>query len=158
MAAILNEEPVPVSQANPRTLVPLVWIIERCLAKEPGGRYSATDDLARDLATLRNHVAGGLAFSGSFPLTARSAPAQRRGLGLAAAVLAVLACGFAAWASFRPKDEPAPPSFRQLTFRRGQIFSARFSPDGHTILYSAAWDGRPMDIYVGRPESPESRP
>src|SRR5204862_79799 len=50
-----------------------------------------------------------------------------------------------------------PPSFRQLTFRRGQIFAARFAPDGQTVMYSGAWDGKPMEIFVGRPESPESR-
>ena len=26
------------------------------------------------------------------------------------------------------------------------------------VMYSAAWDGKPMEIFVGRPESPESRP
>jgi WD40 repeat protein len=52
----------------------------------------------------------------------------------------------------------SPPSFRQLTFRRGEIVSARFAPDGQTILYTAAWDGKPIEIFVSRPESPESRP
>jgi len=33
-----------------------------------------------------------------------------------------------------------PPAFHQLTFRRGTITSARFAPDGQTIIYSAAWD------------------
>ena len=35
----------------------------------------------------------------------------------------------AAWVALRRPETPGPPSFRQLTFRRGQIFSARFSPD-----------------------------
>jgi Tol biopolymer transport system component len=51
-----------------------------------------------------------------------------------------------------------PPSFRQLTFRRGQIHSARFAPDGQTILYSAAWEGKPVEVFVSRLDSPESRP
>src|SRR5262249_44140199 len=51
-----------------------------------------------------------------------------------------------------------PPSFRQLTFRRGPIQSARFAPDGQTILYSAAWEGRRIEIVVSRLDSPESRP
>ena len=49
-------------------------------------------------------------------------------------------------------------TFRQLTFRRGTIYAARFAPDGQTVVYSSAWDGGPMEIFVGRPESPESRP
>jgi Tol biopolymer transport system component len=48
--------------------------------------------------------------------------------------------------------------FRQLTFRRGTIFSARFAPDGHTIVYGAYWDGRPVQLFSMRPESPESSP
>jgi eukaryotic-like serine/threonine-protein kinase len=50
-----------------------------------------------------------------------------------------------------------PPIYRQLTFRRGSIRSARFAPDGQTILYSAAWQGNPVDVFTARPEAPESR-
>ena len=50
-----------------------------------------------------------------------------------------------------------PPLYRQLTFRRGSIRSARFAPDGQTILYSAAWQGLPLDVFTARPEAPESR-
>jgi Tol biopolymer transport system component len=50
------------------------------------------------------------------------------------------------------------PTFHQLTFRRGEVGGARFAPDGQTILYSAAWDGRPMEIFSTRTDSSESRP
>ena len=50
-----------------------------------------------------------------------------------------------------------PPLFHRLTFRRGYIRSARFGPDGQTVVYSAAWDGQPPEIFTARPESPESR-
>jgi eukaryotic-like serine/threonine-protein kinase len=49
------------------------------------------------------------------------------------------------------------PSFKRLTFRRGSISGARFSPDGHSVVYGAAWEGRPFEIFTSRPESPESR-
>jgi hypothetical protein len=52
---------------------------------------------------------------------------------------------------------PPPPLYHQLTFRRGSIRTARFGPDGQTILYSAAWQGNPSDVYTARPEAPESR-
>src|SRR5262249_42899050 len=51
-----------------------------------------------------------------------------------------------------------PATFHQLTFRRGAMESARFAPDGQTILYSASWDGRPMEVFVSRLDNPESRP
>src|SRR5262249_944804 len=50
------------------------------------------------------------------------------------------------------------PSYRRLTFRRGHIFTARFAPDGQTIVFGAAWDGRPVATFSMRPGNPESLP
>jgi Tol biopolymer transport system component len=50
-----------------------------------------------------------------------------------------------------------PPIFQQLTFRRGELVSARFAPDGQTVVYSAAWDGNPMELFAARTDRPESR-
>src|SRR5436309_1952512 len=50
--------------------------------------------------------------------------------------------------------------FRSTTrspFRRGIVHSARFAPDGKTIIYSAAWEGKPLELFTTRPESPESQ-
>ena len=58
---------------------------------------------------------------------------------------------------FFVQPPPPPPLYHQLTFRRGSIRAARFGPDGQTILYSAAWQGNPSDVYTARPEAPESR-
>jgi dipeptidyl aminopeptidase/acylaminoacyl peptidase len=53
---------------------------------------------------------------------------------------------------------PVPePDFQLMTFREGEITGARFTPDGQTVVYSAAWDGKPTEIYVARVEMPESR-
>ena len=48
--------------------------------------------------------------------------------------------------------------FRQVTFRRGQIWGARFAPDGRAILYTANWDEGPRRLFLTNPVSPESRP
>ncbi|HXM77302.1 MAG TPA: hypothetical protein VN971_11030, partial [Thermoanaerobaculia bacterium] len=55
-------------------------------------------------------------------------------------------------------DRPGPPSYHQLTYRHGTIYSARFAPDGQTIVFSAAWDGGPLQISSTRLEFPESHP
>ncbi|MFI5119200.1 MAG: protein kinase [Thermoanaerobaculia bacterium] len=57
-------------------------------------------------------------------------------------------------------EEPAPahPTFQRLSFRRGTILSARFAPDGRTVIYGAAWEGEPCRLFSTRPESPESSP
>ena len=49
------------------------------------------------------------------------------------------------------------PQFQQLTFRRGTVQGARFAPDGQTIVYGAAWEGNPTELFSTRPEAPEAR-
>jgi eukaryotic-like serine/threonine-protein kinase len=49
-------------------------------------------------------------------------------------------------------------SFHRLTFSRGMMRSARFAPDGQTIVYGAAWGGPPIKLYLARIESPEATP
>jgi eukaryotic-like serine/threonine-protein kinase len=56
------------------------------------------------------------------------------------------------------KFSKSQPRFQQLTFHRGTVFSARFAPDGRTVLYTAAWDGNASGMFSNRPEFPESRP
>jgi DNA-binding winged helix-turn-helix (wHTH) protein/Tol biopolymer transport system component len=42
---------------------------------------------------------------------------------------------------------PESPEFQRLTVRHGTVYSARFAPDGRNVIYSAAWDGGPVEIY-----------
>ena len=50
------------------------------------------------------------------------------------------------------------PVYRRLTFRRGTIPTARFSPDEQTVLCCARWEGDPLETFALRLDSPESRP
>jgi hypothetical protein len=52
---------------------------------------------------------------------------------------------------------PESPLFRQVTFRRGSIAEARFAPDGQTIIYGAAVEGRHNRLFSARQGSPEVR-
>src|SRR5262245_38968797 len=56
LAAILREEQTRIAQLNPGVPAPLFWIVERCLAKAPAGRYASTRDLARDVAAVRDRL------------------------------------------------------------------------------------------------------
>jgi len=62
------------------------------------------------------------------------------------------------WAHRQKADDVVEPQFHRLTFRRGEVRSARFSPDGETIVYSAAWDGRPPEVFVVSRRATEARP
>jgi len=127
LTAIIREEPEPIAQRNARVPGPVRWIIERCLSKEPDGRYASTRDLARDLAMVREH----LSETGSGEIPAADLPAG---------------------------VESAFPTFQRLSFRRGTILSARFAPDGQTVVYGARWEGEPFRLFSTRLESPESSP
>src|SRR5262249_22268867 len=50
-----------------------------------------------------------------------------------------------------------PPPFPPLRFLRRLVSSARFAPGGETIIYSAAWEGAPVELFTTRAGSRESR-
>ncbi len=56
LAAIIHDEPLRLADVNPAVPPPVRWIVERCLAKAPEERYALTRDLARDLASVREHL------------------------------------------------------------------------------------------------------
>jgi Tol biopolymer transport system component len=153
MSAILREEPPDLSATNKNVQPGLERVIRHCLEKNPEERFHSAHDLAFDLRALSDASATAItAATGKFAVR----PASRRAVWITAALGIVAAA--AAFFLGRTTIHDTPPSFKQLTFRRGQIFAARFAPDGQTVVYSGAWDGKPMEIFVGRPESPESRP
>jgi predicted ATPase/serine/threonine protein kinase len=57
MAAILRDEPERLGAKTLQAPAPFIWIVERCLAKDPKQRYASTRDLARDLAAVRDRLA-----------------------------------------------------------------------------------------------------
>src|SRR5207249_4307461 len=136
---------LPESQAG--MPVAIQRIIRHCLEKEPERRYQSVDDLAFDLEEL-----SGLQIE--TPSEARVA-GKRYSTWLALLVAGVaIALGILLW---RPGSTSAP-SYQRLTFQRGIVWSARFGPDGHTVFYSASWNGEPMGIFTTRLEGLESRP
>jgi serine/threonine protein kinase len=57
----------------------------------------------------------------------------------------------------QPEKKPPEVSLRRLSFRRGFIMTARFAPDG-SVIYGAAWEDEPLQLYSSYPGNPESRP
>ena len=96
LAAVIREDPEPLSTLCPRAPIPLRWIVERCLSKDPEDRYASTRDLARDLRSVRDHYALSDSGSGSAPLLwaperRRTAPSLSAGRAIAFAALTVSA-------------------------------------------------------------------
>ena len=116
--------------------------------------------MKRDTDSARAGVSA--ASQTSVAVTARdSAPSAQRFGKLAAALagfalLLGAAGGLLAGKSFWRAALPNP-RYHEITFRRGDIRSARFASDGQTILYSAAWQGNPVEIFSCKARSAESR-
>jgi serine/threonine protein kinase/WD40 repeat protein len=151
MSAILREEPPDLSVTNQGVSPGLDRVVRHCLEKSPEQRFHSAHDVAFALEALSGLSAPGLQPTRT-PVLARL-PSRLATAGLFAALAVGLLSG---WLIFRPGPE-SHPTFHRLTFRRGPIQSARFAPDGHTIIYSAAWDGAPrQQLYSTRVESPDS--
>jgi Tol biopolymer transport system component len=58
----------------------------------------------------------------------------------------------------RASGTSAGARFQQLTYREGLVSGARYSSDGRTVVYTAAWGGGPSELYMTRIGSHESRP
>jgi serine/threonine protein kinase len=167
--AILNRVPTPPIRLNPQLPVKLEEIINNALEKDRELRYQSAAEMRANLKRLQRELGSSstsVHVDRAEPATAAAAvappaktrPTSARFLPLFAfAVLLAVAAGVFAGKLLFSKPPLPPPSYRQLTFRRGSIRSARFAPDGQTILYSAAWQGNPTDVFTARPEAPESR-
>ena len=156
---ILEHQPAKVATLNPRLPARLEEIIDKTLEKDRDLRCQTAAELRGDLKRLkRDSESGRIPTVGGKVTTQTGLVASNQSRWLMVPVAAaLLAAGFLMG---RVTAKPAPlslPIYHQLTFRRGGIRMARFSSDGKTMLYSAAWEERPTDIYTTRAESPESR-
>jgi DNA-binding winged helix-turn-helix (wHTH) protein/WD40 repeat protein len=76
-----------------------------------------------------------------------------------AGILLSAVCLSAGWFWFQHrKANPPEPEFQRLSFGRGMVRSARFAPDGQSVVYGAAWDGKPSELFWTKAGSFESRP
>jgi len=154
ITAILTKEPPDLSQTNKDVHPGLDRIVRHCLEKNPEERFESARDVAFDLEALSSvsTPAGAVAAEGR-------APARRPSWSqlLVAALVSAAVAGMAAFVAGRKAGYFPPPGYQQLTFRRGELYSARFAPDGQTVVYAAAWDGKPVELFATRTDRPESR-
>jgi serine/threonine protein kinase/Tol biopolymer transport system component len=164
--AILNRTPSAPSIANPALPTKLEEVIFKALEKEREFRYQTAAELRGDLKRIKRSLDTSRSGSAVTSVSSRSLVApvaattvprrQRLVTALAAAAIALIA-GLAVGRFLLQRPELASlPVYHPLTFRRGMVHAARFAPDGKTIIYSAAWEGKSLQLFTTRPESPES--
>ena len=152
-AAILTREPPPLSTLCPAATPALERALAKCLAKDRDARWQTARDLASELRWISEGKP-------DRPMR-RAAPRWRppwkapawAGAGALVGVLAIggLLLGRA------PATRLETPAFLRVTFQRGIVPSARFAPDGETLIYSAAWYGQPYETFETRIGSGEAR-
>ncbi len=145
LQAILKEGP-QLSDDDPKLGAGLARFLRHCLEKDPRERFQSAKDLSFDLEAL------GLPSSAAAP-----SGAKWKFKTAAAAISVLVLILFFAGRQFLFVQAP-PPGFRQITFRPGVVTSGRFTRDGQTVVYSAAWEGRPVGSFTTRTDGPESRP
>jgi serine/threonine protein kinase/Tol biopolymer transport system component len=140
MTAVLREDPPSHNLDNAAIPTAYQEIIRHCVEKEPENRFQSAKDLAFALQTL----------SGSSPvrtlnLPDSKKPGSRKLPWAVAAVLGVAVILLALTQLFHVP--PAEPTYQRLTFEAGTVYAARFAPDGRSIIYGAAWSGKPVQLF-----------
>jgi dipeptidyl aminopeptidase/acylaminoacyl peptidase len=162
--AILNRAPAPPTRVNPDLPGEFEIILAKTLEKDRELRCQTAAELRADLKRLkretessRSGMSTGFATSAAKPAATPATSAKRTWTAAAVAGAIALVAGLAVGAFLATRAKPvSQPLYHQVTFRRGTVFGGRFGPDGQTVYYSAAWDGKPAEIYSARAGSPES--
>jgi serine/threonine protein kinase len=165
--AILHKAPVSPLRLNPEMPAELERVINKALEKNRELRCQSAGEIRADLKRIkRDRESSGSTLAPSSAsavsgvvTTPVESPRRKLSPWVAAGIGVLVGLAFGAYAgeTWLQKSVPPPPTYRQLTFRRGSVRSARFAPDGQTILYSASWQGNPIEVFTARPESSESR-
>jgi eukaryotic-like serine/threonine-protein kinase len=169
--SILNRNPPPANQLNPNLPPQFERILDRSLEKDRDLRYQSAAEMRAEMKILKRTldsqrtaaappVSNSTGASVAAPPALSPSTAQPTGLrpyaivAAASALLAGLAIG---WFLQAAHSRTEPAIYQQLTFRRGSVRSARFTPNGQSVVYGAAWEGKPTELFITSPESPQSR-
>lgn len=140
MTAVLREEPSTAELDQAAIPPPYQDIVRHCLEKEPENRFQSAKDLVFALQTLSASPSSRFEPFGLKRIrSARLLWTLVAGLAVATAILAV---------TLLIRVPPAPPSYQRLTFEAGTIYSARFTPDGQSIIYGASWNNKPVQLFT----------
>jgi len=178
--AILNRAPIPPIRLNPDLPPEIERITLKLLDKDPELRYQSAAEVRADLKRIKRERDSARISSSAVPteasgttvVAASSGSTSPRTSSVAVRVTpqspshvveivlgAALFCALAtiAFLLLRHNGPVASAAYHLLTYRRGTIRMARFAPDGQTVIYSAAWEGGPVEIFSTRFGTPESR-
>jgi eukaryotic-like serine/threonine-protein kinase len=138
MTAVLREAPAVATLDQAAVPPGYQDILKHCLEKEPEDRFQSAKDLAFALQTL----------AGSSSATPRPRIRLKNGGALPWALVGIMAVAIALLAATTLLRAPTQqPVYERLTFEAGTVYAARFASDGQSIVYGAAWNGKPVQLF-----------
>jgi serine/threonine protein kinase len=140
ITAVLREQPADASLDEAAIPAGYQDIVKHCLEKEPENRFQSSKDLTFALQTLAGTSAGRVLPPKTKIRTNAALP------WVLITVLAVSTVLLALTTIFHAP--PVPPSYKRLTSEAGTVYSARFASGGQSIVYSAAWNGKPVQLFT----------
>ena len=149
ITAILREDPPEIDLSQPGVPVPVQQIVRHCLEKEPEKRFQSARDLGFALETLAIASGGRVASSRPPKLQTKILPWAIAGALLIATLLI---------ATRQTPPGTSSLAYRRLTFDQGTLYSARFAPDYRSVVYGAAWNGKPLQLFSTVGDSLLSQP
>jgi len=136
MTAVLKEDPAEINREQASVPASFQQIVRHCLEKEPENRFQSARDLAFALDTLANP---------SDAIRLKTRPRQMKIIPWAIAAVLLVATLLLLGRQWQQRTQS--PSYQRLTYAAGTVYLARFAPDFRSIVYSAAWNGNPLQLF-----------
>jgi serine/threonine protein kinase len=179
IAALIKDEPESMRTSVPDLPVEFEQVVSKALAKDRSHRYQTIAEFASALQQLKDQIkSGALVRKNDVSLDAQTIKTRTatgpqawskterlslsKGWTLTIALGLIVVFGVVIVLSSRRRSpsvkEKIEETSIQLTNRDGFISSARFAPDGKRVIYSAGFDGKPLELFYNNGEAAESRP
>jgi len=154
ISSILKEEPPDLATTGRDVPPMLERIVHHCLEKDPAARFQSARDVAFALEALSSVSSLGASAVAMPAHTIAALPSRKSWLVPSLlGVIAVLIVAVALLIVSVSTPPPEPPSYRQLTFARESITSARFAPEQRTIIYGTARVGTQTELFSLAPDN-----
>jgi eukaryotic-like serine/threonine-protein kinase len=152
IAAILTNDPPPMTQLQPLTPPSLERVVKKCLAKDPDDRWQSASDLRSELAWMAE---AGSSANIRGPAVPNRRTWERVGFG---AVIVLLLAALAALYFHPASESPTLVTFEIAAPEKGQLETIAISPDGKELAFTVRDSAQKTQIWVREMDSLVPRP
>ncbi len=139
ITAVLREDPPALELDQAGIGLPFQQTVRHCLEKEPEKRFQSARDLGFALETLSN--------PSDVPPAIKTSPKRRIKVSPWALAGLLFILLIALGVRQAQPNKLIHPTYQRITFEEGTVYSARFTPDYHSIVYGASWNKKPLQLF-----------